>query len=522
MQSRHRFKPNDYVFAAVLAALAWFASVETAVAAGNVISPDGRTMTHVDTTGGATNITTGTVRGGTGFNSFSQFQVGTGNIVNLHVPDAANKLLNIVRDGPVFVDGILNGYKSGQIGGDIYFADPHGFVVGLNGTVNVGTLTVQTPKAEFLDSVIDVHGNIDDAATAALLAGATPISADGFILVQGKINAKDGVHLSGQLVSVGGTTPPTTPAEISKMLFDATVNTVGLKEGAAITVRNGAIVIEAAGDAGRGGIIEANGAADHDAGSVLVTAGNDIQISGDARLAAAGGGDASNAGSVLIKAGRDLGVEQGAVVNVHGKDGGKGGTVELSAGRTATFAGATLDAGSDHGAAGSILIDPTTVVIGATTTTNPLSNSLDIPSDIPSIESHGASVTITATNSITIASGGYINTRATGLPGDEINALSTGDSGDVSLTAPSIQIDGKIHSFAKNSTGATPSIWKDGNITLTASQDKHQQAGHTDASTGITINGVLEGGAILLESSASAKTEYDTATAGFVDPLARL
>jgi hypothetical protein len=110
----------------------------------------------------------------------------------------------------------------------------------------------------------------------------------------------------------------------------------------------------------------------------------------------------------------------------------------------------------------------------------------------------------------------------TGLPGDEINALSTGDSGDVRLTAPSIQVDGKIHSFAKNTTGTTPTTWKDGNITLTASQDRQQQAGHTDASTGITINGVLERGALLLESNASARTEYDTATAVFVDLLESL
>jgi len=69
------------VVATLLAAVAWFASVETAAAGGNVISPDGRTPTHVDATAGVTNITTGTVRNGTGFNSFSQFQVGTGNIV---------------------------------------------------------------------------------------------------------------------------------------------------------------------------------------------------------------------------------------------------------------------------------------------------------------------------------------------------------------------------------------------------------------------------------------------------------
>ena len=165
------------MFASLFAAVAWFASVETAAAGGNVISPDGRTQTRVDKTGGATNINTSPVRNGTGFNYFSQFQVGTDNIVNLHVPDAANKLLNIVRDGPVFVDGILNGYKNGQIGGDIYFADPHGFVVGPNGTVNVGRLSVRTAKTEFLDWLIAAQGNSDDAATAGLGLSRTGSSA---------------------------------------------------------------------------------------------------------------------------------------------------------------------------------------------------------------------------------------------------------------------------------------------------------------------------------------------------------
>src|SRR5579871_5914240 len=231
--------------AQLIAALGLLAPLDRAHAQANTIIPDGRTLTHVDLSGGATNITTATIHNGTGLNSFSQFRVGTGNTVNLQVPDNADKLLNIVRDGPVFIDGILNGYKDGKIGGDIYFADSHGFVVGPNGTVNAASLTVRTPTAEFLDRVIDVNGNADDAAMSALLAGATPISADGFILVQGKINTEHGVQLSAQRISIGGATPSDTPADIAKALFDATVNTKGLKEGASITVRNGAIVIEA-------------------------------------------------------------------------------------------------------------------------------------------------------------------------------------------------------------------------------------------------------------------------------------
>src|SRR4051812_34468420 len=103
-QSRlSRCRLRAVVSAQLIAAVGLLAPLDRLHAQTNTIIPDGRTLTHVDLTGGATNITTGTIRNGTGLNSFSRFQVGTGNTVNLHVPDAADKLLNIVRDGPVFI-----------------------------------------------------------------------------------------------------------------------------------------------------------------------------------------------------------------------------------------------------------------------------------------------------------------------------------------------------------------------------------------------------------------------------------
>jgi len=140
------------------------------------IIPDGRTATTVTTNGSVTGITTATTAGANAFNSFSQFKVGGGNTANLYVPGGSTNLINVVRDGAVVVNGIVNSYKNGQIGGNVYFADPYGFVVGKGGVVNVGTLNVTTPSKEFVDGVIGPQGQINQAATQQLMSGNVPLS----------------------------------------------------------------------------------------------------------------------------------------------------------------------------------------------------------------------------------------------------------------------------------------------------------------------------------------------------------
>ena len=143
--------------------LAW----AQAQAPGNNIVTNGRTQTSVQVQGNTTNITTSTVQGGNAYNSFSQFSEGAGNTVNLQVPNSSRNLINIVRDSPVTINGTLNAYNNGKIGGNVYFADPYGMVVGKSGSINVGTLGVKsTPTKEFLDGVIDPKGAIDDKAAA--------------------------------------------------------------------------------------------------------------------------------------------------------------------------------------------------------------------------------------------------------------------------------------------------------------------------------------------------------------------
>ena len=80
-------------------------SVDLRAQTPNVIIPDGRTGTSLQTSGNVTNITTSTVSGNNAFNSFSQFGVGQGNTVNLQLPNGSQNLINIVRDAPAYVKG---------------------------------------------------------------------------------------------------------------------------------------------------------------------------------------------------------------------------------------------------------------------------------------------------------------------------------------------------------------------------------------------------------------------------------
>lgn len=160
---------------------------------------------------------------------------------------------------------------------------------------------------------------------------------------------------------------------------------------------------------------------------------------------------------------QDLNVDFGAAVNVSGGDSGDGGTIEFSARGTAYIAGASLNTGATQGKAGSVLIDPTDVVIGP-------QSDVDVGGSQASINSNGGSVTITASNSITLEPSAYINTRQTVVSGsptaNDTSSNSVGNSGDVDLTAPNITIAGSINAFAINSASTH---YLDGNITLTAS-----------------------------------------------------
>ena len=227
---------------------------------------------------------------------------------------------------------------NGAIGGNVYFADPKGFVVGRSGTVNVGSLNVSTPTREFTDSLIGARGADQRSAVANLMAGSFPVSPDGNIRIYGRINAMDGVRLTGQNVFVGGAGRQRDIANLDHAAkFAASVNSKGLRSAAAITVRNGSIHIGAVNNASVNGRLTARSKTTTPS-NITVVAGNKAELGKNARLSTAS--RTADAGGVLVKAGNDVTVKSGAKIDASSKT-GNAGLVELSGnGKSSTSAAA--------------------------------------------------------------------------------------------------------------------------------------------------------------------------------------
>ncbi|KUL93263.1 hypothetical protein DK26_24775 [Bosea sp. WAO] len=525
--------------------------------AQNIITPDGRTQTNVSVSGGTTTITTQTVSGGAGYNSFSRFEQAAGTTVNMHLPQNTGALVNIVRDGPVVINGILNSYRNGQIGGHVYFSDSAGFTVGPSGVINTGQLTVNTPTRAFLDQVIGPNGVVNEAMAARLRANDVPISPDGTITIDGRINARRGVSLNGHTVSVAGQINANTAAvDISerrrqhRAAFAQSVNTAGLQQGGAMVARRGGgIEIVAAGTASISGTLNAKATAHRPAGTIAVRSGKGTTIAATARINATGSApgaapisatpgspnvNTADGGSVSILSGGAISIARGAVIDVSGaqavaaKGGsavifadtnldvqsgaifrgtagitGDGGFLELSAKNTVTLGAVDVDLSARSGKAGLLYIDPTDIVIGAGGSANMITN--------------GTNVSLEATNSITIAGDGIIDTRNFNRSAGALSALnpSLGNSGSITLTAPSITVRGTL--LAGVSAGSSHIA---GDVTLDATTSQRLIGGRASASSTIDIYGTITGRDVLLKADATAIASYIDPSAGPLVALA--
>src|SRR6185437_11061334 len=359
------------------------------------------------------------------------------------------------------VNGVLNAYKDGRIGGNVFFSDSHGFIVGQHGTINVGRLTVNTPTDKFLDGVVGADGRVDDAAADRLMRGDIPLSADGVISISGTINARNGITLQGQSVAIYGSdgSPITGDDLTHRQKFEATVNASGISEGGRLIARNGSVEIVSAGDTRIAGQVRA-GTGRHGPGKITVRSGGSTTLAATARLSADGVGAAGAGGDISIIATQTVNAQSGAQLSVHGSGTGAGGMVELS-GHVANIGAISVDLGSDAGAAGKLLFDPYDLTIVSSS----------------SITSHGGSVELDADHSITLASGGFINTTNGGS-----------QAGEITLKAPSITLsDGSVLNAGSGGTA--------GDITLEALQP-------TGGVAQITIgNATLSGGDINLTAT---------------------
>ncbi|MDA9487916.1 leukotoxin LktA family filamentous adhesin [Bradyrhizobium sp. CCBAU 11361] len=475
-------------------------SVRLQAQTANVIVPDGRTGTSLHTSGSVTNVTTSTVSGNNAFNSFSQFSVGQGNTVNLQLPAGTQNLVNIVRDAPVYVNGTLNSYMNGAIGGNVYFADPKGFVVGRSGIVNVGSLNVSTPTREFTDSLIGAGGAINQSAVGNLMAGSFPVSPDGNIRIYGRVNAQDGVRLTGQNVYVGGASQRDIANLDHAAKFAASVNSKGLRSASAITVSNGSIRIGAVNNARVNGRLTARSKSTTPS-NITVQAGNNIEIGKNARLNIAS--RTGDAGEIRLKAAQNLTVAGGARFNASAKT-GNAGLVDFSANGIIDIGqGIKVNVSADNGKAGTLLIDPTDVVVGDAAQGDSgvtLSNS-SIANALAGL-SAGADYLIQADHSITLAAHAMIDARR--LDG---SGHSTGNANNVIIDAPNIEImnGAQILAQSVNFGGTT---YADGNVTLRATASDIKLSGQATAETAITVDGKITGGIISITATSTAVSSF--------------
>ncbi|MDY0056584.1 MAG: leukotoxin LktA family filamentous adhesin [Methyloversatilis sp.] len=488
------------------------------------IQADGRTLTTVTTAGAVTDVRTATVSGNTGFNAFKHFSVNAGHTANLHVPGGALNLVNIVRDTRTDIHGTLNAIRDGRIGGNVYFANPHGFVVGAGGIVNVGALSVSTPTQGFVDRFFTAPGVVDAGALGQLLNGTAPLSSAA-IRIDGRINAIDAVELAAGTVSVKGVVLTGARFEGQAPDFTDVVNAQGLAIGSRVVERAGRIYIAAADDIEIAGTLDARGGAGTDGGDITLRAGRDIVADIDAMVTAAGDGDDSDGGRIDSLAQRSAVIRSGAVMDASAGSRGDGGFVEFSAKDTVELAGGQFYAdGRGGGQGGNILIDPEDILISAH-----LLRGASGYSGVPAgpdngVTISGADLTLLANRKITVNENITVSSRrVSGTDAaSHLNGQSIDASGDITFQAREIELKSGSKVLA-HSTGTHAA----GDVSLLASElpEAPVFGSFDDAVASITVNNArITGKDVVLRATADdtwewTGNEYADVVLDFLDSL---
>ncbi|MDR2171233.1 MAG: leukotoxin LktA family filamentous adhesin [Planctomycetaceae bacterium] len=317
------------------------------------IIPDGRTQTSITGNGNITDVHTKTINGRNAYNSFERFNVPSGNTTNLHVPDTAKNLVNLVHKERSQIDGILNSYKNGKIGGNVFFLNPHGIVIGQGGIVNVGSLHLQTPTQDYLNNLLSQHGVVSAVHEQQLFEGKVPISPSGVITVKGKINAVEEVQIKAGDVDIAQGSRVRAGREVV-VEFGDLVNIEGLNWGNDLVVTpEGKIKIVATNNVEVAGEVKVDGIENNKAGNIEIKADNNINVRQNAEISAKGNGKNSDGGEIIIYADNNSTLEKNANIDVSAEPNAKGGFLKFSASENVNIS----ENGLHSSSGGKILID---------------------------------------------------------------------------------------------------------------------------------------------------------------------
>lgn len=220
-----RLKILSSVLAAGFVVLPFFCG--EAFAAGSIVRVDSDKNLMQS---GRADIYAESVHGDVGLNRFQEFKVGNQELANLYFRQekdstALNTLVNTVASR-IDINGTVNAIRDNKVGGNLYFLSKDGMVVGANGVVNAGSLTVLAAENKFKDA---------EAASEALKKQDWELSSKGTIDVSGTLNTATGIDLRAAYINVAkGNGSSFAPQLRTAMLFYTTVNTNGLVSDAAV------------------------------------------------------------------------------------------------------------------------------------------------------------------------------------------------------------------------------------------------------------------------------------------------
>ncbi len=361
--------------------------------------------------------------------NWREFSIGTEEFVQFFQPGSTSTILNRVVEGnPSQILGRM------EANGRVFLVNPRGIYFGPGSRVDVGGIVASTldirdqdflaghyqfvklPDVEVTGEVVNegvIHAREQGfvvlagdyaantgvitarAGTVALGAGSRmTLDLDGsglvsFVVDEETVAQLAGVENSGEILADGGKVILT--AEVAESLKSAAVNQAGLVQARSISTEGGRIILGAGGgDIVSGGTLDvsAETGSGVDGGTVTLRASGDIEQTGTIHA----DGEAAG-GTVRIVAEGDLRVREEARITATGVE--KGGFVEVSGHDTLTLRG-----GITIGRGGTLLIDPTDLVIA--NGTGAATSNLVFEQFIEGQLQSGANVAIVASRSITI------------------------------------------------------------------------------------------------------------------------
>ncbi len=194
----------------------------TTMAASTITTTGGSGVTWNGNT--ATIDALNTAKGGSiGYNKYSDFNLGEGDIANLNFKDGMNTFVNLV-DKQININGVVNTVKGNAFhNGRAVFISPNGMVVGGHGVLNVGSLGVYTPTQKMYDNINDDFNGYYDYVTGNNAGG------NHLIQIKGKVISAGDVVLSGRKVditSTGGIVAGIKADQMQKFETEAAANTL--------------------------------------------------------------------------------------------------------------------------------------------------------------------------------------------------------------------------------------------------------------------------------------------------------